>query len=83
MKSYIIKNCDCYNLGACCTPNADRLYCKDITSCVLKWIVNKCKAEKDKGFVMSRYGCKVPVSEGWDLASEMLELLEIEEVDEM
>lgn len=49
---------------------------------ILKRIADLCKAEKDKGFVMSRYGTKEPVSEAWDLASEILELLEKEGVDE-
>lgn len=56
--------------------------CQNRTDCVIKRIVDKCKFEKGKGFTMSRYGCKVPKSEAWDLASEIIELLGIEEVDE-
>lgn len=46
---------------------------------ILKRIADICKAEKDKGFCMSRYGCKVPVSQGYDLACIILQELEIEE----
>ena len=56
-------------------------YCKNIPDCLLKRIVDKCKHEKDKGFVMSRNGCKVPVSDGYDLASEILKMLDIEECE--
>ena len=68
---YIIKNCNCFILGACCSPNADRVYCKDITDCLLKRIVELCKdmaSDED--------------SYAYDFAKEILQLLEIEEVDE-
>lgn len=48
---------------------------------ILKRIADICKAEKDKGFCMTRYGTKEPVSQGYDLACEILELLEIEECE--
>lgn len=78
---YIIKNCNCFNLGACCTPNSDRLYCKDIANCCIKRIIDICKTEKKKGFVLGRYGCKESISEGYDLACRILQKLEIEECE--
>lgn len=83
---YIIKNCPaCILDPSCCAQwhinNGNAKDCSDITDCVIKRIVNICKAEKDKGFCMTRYGAKVPVSEGWDLACEILQLLEIEECE--
>lgn len=80
MKKYVIKNCDC----SVTTENicaAEERLCKDIDNCLLKNIVNKCQSCIDKGFVMSRYGCKVPASEGYDLASDILKLLDIEECE--
>lgn len=86
---YIIKNCPnlttgYYGTGETihnqCGLSYDDL-CQNINYCVLKQIADICKAEKDKGFCLTRYGAKAPVSEGWDLASEILERLEIEECE--
>lgn len=63
---YIIKNCGC-------NPACDECYirCKDITDCVMKRIVDKCKdMASDEDF------------HAYDFAKEILQLLEIEEVDE-
>ena len=48
---------------------------------ILKRIADICKAEKDKGFCMTRYGTKEPVGEGYDLACRILKELEIEECE--
>lgn len=80
---YIIKNCP-----AICSVGTTNLKCSDTggdcniyNNCLLKRIADKCRYEKDKGFVMSRNGCKVPASEGYDLASEILKMLNIEECE--
>lgn len=44
---------------------------------ILKRIADICKAEKRKGFIMSRYGAKEPISQGYDLACRILKELEI------
>lgn len=84
---YIITNCNCCYLSACCAPNADRLYCKDITNCLLKRIVELCKNarnERDLAFLKTKLtGADIAKLYGKaDLTTEILALLEIEEVDE-
>lgn len=75
---YIIKNCDCLILGACCAPNADRVYCKDITDCVMKRIVELCDSNASK---VLYEGKTLKFVEGNPLAEEILQLLEIEECE--
>ena len=97
MRNYIVRNCPAYQKELVTmdfktgeTIITDKNYCinpflpnacQDCTDCLLKRIANKCKAEKDKGFVMSRYGGEVPVSRGYDLACRILKELEIEECE--
>ena len=84
---YIIKNCECFYLNVCCGTNTNRLYCKDITDCVMKQIVknlktclqdNTCNNCDGVGYYD---GCK-DIKCGDYQARKSLELLEIEEVDE-
>ena len=82
---YIIKNCDIgfeniENNFVC--PYKSRkegltVYCKDITDCLLKQIVEKCKYFKNK--IMQ----DITYKKGADMvANEILNILEIEAVDE-
>lgn len=85
---YIIKNCDCYGFGdACLSNNSERLYCKDITDCLMKRIVEKCKfqlsefdEEIKNGAYIDKY--KYFKSGRSDAGKEILELLESEEADD-
>lgn len=89
MEKYIIRKCpncladfrlNCqgkaYNNGyKCTTLSPETKYCKDITDCLLKQIVEKCKENyisDDNVFDVSR---KV-------FAQQILDILEIEEVNE-
>ena len=88
MIKYVIKNCSCYNKDYSCQSkdNITGKYCKDITDCVLKRIVEKCKIETkpiqvyhatgDLPFVQTALNRK-----GADFAVKIIELLEIEEVE--
>lgn len=87
MKKYTIKNCDCYGFGdACLSNNANRLYCKDITDCLLKQIADKCNKATHDDLIPS---CDVfktadDVSQLYgraNLANEILQLLKIEECE--
>ena len=70
MKKYIIKNCPAYLKYNKCLHNG---HCDNITDCALKRIVNECGyASPDGGF---------NDSEAQDLASEILEQLDIEECE--
>ena len=75
---YVIKNCNCFNLGACCSPNADRLYCKDITDCVLKRIVEFVKW-RDEESVCNSCGLGIPHRK--EEFQRILNMLEIEECE--
>ena len=75
---YIIKNCECFYLNACCGTNTNRLYCKDITRCVMKQIVAEEININDEDAPTNAYAMGRAV-----VAEKILELLEIEEVDEM
>lgn len=76
---YVIKNCNCYGFGdTCLSNNADRLYCKDITDCLLKRIVDECKDYK----LIAYEGEFYKLIQENAKAKEILELLELEEVDD-
>lgn len=81
---YIIKKCNCLILGACCAPNANRLYCKDITDCTLKRIVEICR--NDNCNILNNNECFMYKNDAECcnllFRRKMLELLEIEKVDE-
>ena len=82
MSKYIIKNCLSYVNGVC--DNQD-MFCQDCTDCVMKQIVELCKDAQ------SECSCKNPnkdidcfecTSGGRaELGTEILELLDIQEVE--
>lgn len=79
MSKYVIKNCGC-------NPACDECYirCKDITDCLLKQIVEKCKDAQDECSCKIRnyVKCFECTSGGRAaLGKEILELLEIEECE--
>ena len=77
---YIVKNCplyeqyDYFNIGRCKNSNScngiHTDFCKDISNCLLKQIVEKCKSISAECF------------DQWCFANYILESLEIEEVNE-
>ena len=86
---YIIKNCPAkYFIFADemkCSEYGDN--CKDITNCTSKRIVDKCHKATHEDLVITagynKTACEVAAIYGRaDLAQEILQLLEIEEVDE-
>lgn len=81
MTKYIIKNCPAIEAYYICGKYCKRTYCKDVTDCLLKSIADLCKDEKSKGFCITRYGIKEPISEGYGFACRILQLLKIEECE--
>lgn len=75
--SYIIKNCPCNvtTEDMCDWENTNETYCQDCTDCVLKQIVEKCNEQKDIEDAL-RYK-----TNGYMLAKNILELLDIQEVE--
>ena len=80
----IIKNCPaCRIAPSCCTEwnllHCEWKDCENITDCVMKKIVDKCR---DSKFYLQHYGH--PENDGvknYTLAKEILELLDIQEVE--
>ena len=69
---YCVKNCPVFNAKhEICNKKSKVIYCKNITDCLLKQIVEKCKSRSENSFDNS-----------FLFAEDLLELLEIEEVDE-
>lgn len=72
MDKYVIRNCPaCYLCSNkyVCDENNDK-YCKDITDCVMKQIVELCKEE-----------LKGQYSDTWSLVQKISKLLNIQEVE--
>lgn len=94
MTKYIVKNCplyeqyDCFNLGKCknssCCNGIHIDFCKDISNCLLKQIVDKCKnvecdclIEKRKCGAMDN----MPICCDLWRSKDILSLLEIKECE--
>lgn len=77
---YIIRNCNTFN-GYCNWCRDKQKHCKDITDCVLKQIVEKCKHIKSINKTNSYVGEYIEFTQRSPLADEILELLDIEEVE--
>lgn len=78
MSKYIIKNCPCFYQEneevydyTCAWSGTEELACQDCTDCVMKQIVEKCKAEKN---------LRPDANIDDDFANEILGLLDIQEV---
>lgn len=72
MSKYIIKNCECKVKGktTLCVRDIPYKKCENITDCIMKQIVEKCKDKMDTEF-----------NSGSMFAEEILNLLQIEEVE--
>ena len=77
--SYIVKNCPCYTLKGGyydCWANQDT-WCENITDCVIKQAIEKCKEEvnvsKQQGDYTLHYSNL--------LAEQILQLFDIEEIN--
>ena len=74
-KKYIIKNCPafCNNF---CGDDRKEYFCEEITDCLLKWIVEKCKKTCRMRCTNDCLGTKKHCGYG-----QILELFEIEECE--
>ena len=85
---YIIKNCPAYSVCGICVSQEAECLCKDCTDCLLKRIVEL--SEKNLAFLkygISEQHLDTAVTSAKkhakaELAQDILNLLEIEEVDE-
>ena len=84
---YIITNCPCYNKDYSCQSkdNITGKHCKDITDCLLKQIVDKCKmgvSDKTLYIILENKNRKdMWLNSSTEALLEILELLDIEECE--
>ena len=72
---YIVRNCPCYTSKGDyydCWANQDT-WCENITDCVIKQVIEKCKGEHEKGASYMFWVDK--------FAQEILQLFDIEEIN--
>ena len=84
MKKYIIKNCPVFNAKhEICNKKSKVIYCKNITDCLLKQIVKLCIGRQNICTECPSETCfDCENVTGGELATEIIDLLEIEEVNE-
>ena len=77
--SYIIKNCPAISNGFC-GDDRKELFCADVSDCLLKQTVEKCKNAQKTQWVNNKKKPYSPSKAAF--AREILKVLEIEEVNE-
>lgn len=75
---YIIKECPNYLLGGC---NRSGQQCKDITTCVMKEIINECLEYQDTGRIELILTNKSLTPRG-QLSKKIINILKCEEIKE-
>lgn len=86
--SYIVKNCPCFVLGIAMKGNDKKVqtcnnyrireltHCSDITDCVVKQVIEKCK------YYQNKIGRTPQYRAGFvDATRDILQLFDIEEID--
>ena len=86
MTKYIVKNCPCYELGKCNNEHIGDEYCQDRTDCPIKQVVEMCKHNLCDSSACILAGTERCNSEccffhTTDLAAEILQSLQVEEVE--
>ena len=84
--SYIVKNCPCYTSKGGyydCWANQDT-WCENITDCVIKQVIEKCKDSKlsYSNLEILRTACETSEAYGKAvIAEQILQLFDIEEIN--